>query len=114
MEQEKEIKQEQEQEQVQQEPVQTDSKALLIEVCNGGWQNGMAGKFNDMLKAEGYNTTRPTTYKKEQLDHTRIQVRQEGTGQDLIQYFSDARIEQMPDDYTGEADIRIVIGTRQK
>lgn len=96
------------------ESAQIDSKTLLIEVCNGGWQDGMAGRFNDMLKAEGYTTTKPTTYKKEQLEYTRIQVRQEGAGKDLISYFSDARIEQMPADYTGEADIRIVIGTKQK
>lgn len=104
----------QQQEEVKEKPVQIDSKTLLIEVCNGGYKDGMAGKYTDMLKAEGYQTSKPTTYKKEQLEHTRIQVRQEGTGQDLVSYFSDARIEQMPADYTGEADIRIVIGTRQK
>ncbi len=35
----------QQQEEVKQEPVQIDSKTLLIEVCNGGYTNGMAGKI---------------------------------------------------------------------
>lgn len=90
----------------------SDSKSLLIEVCNGGNVAGLAGRFTEKLSQEGYRLTEPTNYVGQQVDYTRIQVKTKGTGEDLISYFQDARVETAPDDM-GSADIRIVLGTNE-
>lgn len=89
-----------------------DSKSLLIEVSNGGNVTGLAGRFTEMLSEEGFRLTDPTNYSGEQLDYTRIQVKAEGAGQDLVKYFDHAKVELAPES-VGSADIRIILGTNE-
>ncbi len=89
-----------------------DSKSLLIEVSNGGNVTGLAGRFTEMLSQEGYRLTDPTTYNGEQVNYTRIQVKTQGAGKDLVKYFDNAKVEQAPSDM-GSADIRIILGTNE-
>lgn len=90
-----------------------DSKSLLIEVSNGGEVAGLAGRFTEKLAKEGFRLTEPTTYTGEQLNYTRIQVKTEGAGEDLVKYFDNARVEAAPSDM-GSADIRIILGTNEQ
>ncbi|MBQ5708708.1 MAG: LCP family protein [Anaerotignum sp.] len=89
-----------------------DSKSLLIEVANGGEVAGLAGRFTEKLANEGFRLVEPTTYHGEQMDYTRIQVKTEGAGKDLVKYFDKARVESAPSDM-GSADIRIILGTNE-
>ena len=90
-----------------------DSKSLKIEVSNGGNVAGLAGRFTELLEGEGFTLTEPTTYHGEQMNYTRIQVKTEGTGEDLVSYFDNAKVELAPDE-VGSADIRIILGTNEQ
>jgi hypothetical protein len=90
-----------------------DSKSLLIEVANGGEVAGLAGRFTEKLANDGFRLAEPTTYHGEQVGYTRIQVKTEGAGKDLVKYFDNAKVESAPSDM-GSADIRIVLGTNEK
>ena len=90
-----------------------DSKSLLIEVANGGDVAGLAGRFTQKLADDGYRLAEPTTYHGEQVDYTRIQVKNDGAGRELVKYFDDARVEGAPADMSS-ADIRIILGTNEK
>ena len=90
-----------------------DGKSLLIEVSNGGEVAGLAGRFTEKLANEGFRLAEPTTYHGEQINYTRIQVKTEGAGKDLVKYFDDARVETAPSDM-GSADIRIILGTNEQ
>ncbi len=90
-----------------------DSKGLTIEVSNGGEVAGLAAKFTERLKNDGYTLTEPTNYAGEQMNYTRIQVKTEGAGQDLIAYFDDARVQLAPQE-VGKVDIRIILGTNER
>lgn len=87
------------------------SKGLTIEVCNGGNVNGLARRFSDKLAADGYTVTEPTTYDGKQVEKTRIQVKEAGTGSDLVSYFANAAVETAPDELPTGVDIRIILGT---
>ena len=87
------------------------SKGLTIEVCNGGNINGLARRFSDKLAADGYTVTEPTTYDGKQMEKTRIQVKEAGTGSDLVSYFANAAVETAPDELPTGVDIRIILGT---
>lgn len=91
----------------------TDSKSLTIEVCNGGNVAGLAGRFTETLEADGYTLTEPTNYTGTQSAQTRIQVKSEGIGEDLVSYFTDAKIEVAPEEVPAGADIRIILGTKE-
>ena len=91
----------------------TDSKPLTIEVCNGGNVAGLAGRFTETLEADGYTLTEPTNYTGTQSAQTRIQVKSEGVGEDLVSYFTDAKIEVAPEEVPAGADIRIILGTKE-
>lgn len=97
---------------VVQEDGTIDSKSLLVEVCNGGNVTGLAGRFTEKLSEEGYRLTEPTNFTGEQKNYTRIQVKTEGAGKDLVKYFNDARVEVAPSE-VGSADIRIILGTNE-
>lgn len=90
----------------------TDSKSLLIEVANGGNVAGLAGRFTETLAAAGYRMAEAANYSGTQMDYTRIQVKAEGIGSDLVGYFDDARIE-VVSDVGSSADIRIILGTNE-
>lgn len=90
-----------------------DSKGYLIEISNGGITNGLAGRYTEKLAAEGYQMASATTYAGEQVSYTRIQVKESGIGNDLVQYFSNAKIEVAPNELKN-ADIRIILGLDEK
>ena len=89
-----------------------DTKSLLIQIYNGGNISGLAKKYTDMLTTEGYRLETPDTYRDTQMPYTRIQVKEDGIGEDLIRYFRNARIEVAPE-VVGGADIRIILGTEE-
>ena len=90
-----------------------DSKGLTIQIANGGSVAGLAARFTERLENDGYTLAEPTNDTGEQRKYTRIQVKTEGTGQDLVSYFKDARVEVAPS-AVGSADIRIVLGTEEQ
>lgn len=87
----------------------TSSKGLSIAVYNSTRTNGLAGKWKEKLVGEGYTVNRIETDRSGALDNTKILVRSEGVGQDLLTYFPSAVIE------VGEVDegfdIKIIIGS---
>lgn len=87
----------------------TSSKALNIAVYNSTKVNGLAGKWKEKLTTEGFKVSSVNTERSGVLENTKIVVRTEGTGQDLLPYFQGASIE------TGElpqgTDIKIVLGS---
>ncbi len=91
----------------------TSSKHKSIEVANGGETIGLAGRVRDTLKQEGFTISKISTYKGEQTDYTRIVVKEEGQGQDLLPYFDNAVI--VVDDLLlgGNDDILIILGLGQ-
>ncbi len=90
-----------------------DTKDLIIEVSNGAGVSGLAGTISTMLEDEGYETAEATTYGGERNSYTRIQVQMDGVGEDLVDYFKDARIEVSPDAVPDGVDIRIILGTSE-
>lgn len=93
--------------------IETSSKDKKIEVSNGGYTQGLAGKTRDKLKKEGYQITSVTTYQEEKLDYTRIIVGTDGMGEDLKQYFDDSKIEVNESLLSPGTDIKIILGTNE-
>ena len=96
------------------EGVTGDSKALSIEVSNGGSVPGLAAKYSKALQDAGYNVVDPTNYSGTQSTYTRIQVKKEGIGSDLISHFTDAKVEIAPNEIGSNAEIRIILGTKEQ
>ena len=98
----------------EEEDVSQSSKELNIEISNGGITNGMAGKKQEMLEELGYNVAAISTYNGEKKNNTRIVVKSEGIGEDLIDYFENAEI--IVDDTLigNEYDIKIILGLDEK
>lgn len=96
------------------EEEQGDSRQYSIEVANGGYTEGLAGRVSEVLKDEGYNITATTTYEGGKMEYTRIIVKEESIGGDLKEYFSDAKIEIDEEDMLSDGvDIKIILGTKQ-
>lgn len=85
------------------------SVGLVIEILNSTGINGLASSFQEKLVEQGMNVISIGNYSDSMLEHTKIIVKEEGYGEDLLQYFKDATIE------VGELgngiDIRIILGT---
>lgn len=85
------------------------SVGLVIEILNSTGINGLASSFQEKLVEQGMNVISIGNYSDSMLEHTKIIVKEEGYGEDLLQYFNDATIE------VGELgngiDIRIILGT---
>lgn len=96
-----------------QEPV-SDSKDLKIEVANGGITKGLAGEKQKMLEKLGYQVEFISTYTGEQKKETRIIVKEEGMGEDLKAYFTDAYIETDTSLLSNGIDIKIILGLDEK
>ncbi len=90
------------------------SKGLNIEVANGGTVQGLAGKTGNMLQEKGYTVTSVSTYSGDKTDYTRIVVKEKGIGDDLKQYFDEARIVVDSSLISPETDIKIIIGDKQQ
>lgn len=83
-----------------------------IEILNGGYTSGLAAKKQDMLQDLGYNVVNIADHDGTKTEHTKIYVRKDGQGEDLVQYFHDAKV-MVDEDKTADYDIVIVLGTEE-
>jgi len=91
------------------------SKDKNIEVSNGGSTQGLAGKFGQLLKQNGYQITGVSTYTGDDKEgYTRILVKNKGEGDDLKQYFSDGRVVVDDSLLSADVDIKIILGTDEE
>ncbi len=91
-----------------------DSREYRIEVANGGYTEGLAGRVRDYLQEEGYNISGVSTYTGAKKEYTRIIVKEKGIGGDLKEYFKDAKVELDEENLLpADIDIKIIIGTEQ-
>jgi LCP family protein required for cell wall assembly len=85
------------------------SKDAAIQVLNGAQLAGIASKYKDRLKTDGYNVANIGNYTGAYKPYTRILVKEPGLGEDLLAYFTDPIISvesNMPERF----DIVIIIG----
>ena len=89
------------------------SQDARIAVLNGSRIGGLARNIADKLYFNGYQIAHVGVYSGAQEYRTRIRVREEGLGEDLLQFFKDASIRvdsRMPADF----DIVIVVGRSEQ
>lgn len=84
------------------------SKKLKIQILNGSGVKGLAGKWSEKLVDEGYKVGGVSDYKDDNLTHTKIIVKKESVGLDLIKYFKNAQTE--VGNVTDGYDIVIAVG----
>ena len=85
------------------------SKGYQIEILNASGINGLAALYERELTENGYTVTHIGNYTLGSLTETRIVVREEGLGQDLLAFTGKGTIavEELPD----SVDIQILLGT---
>lgn len=86
------------------------TKQCTIHILNASQIPGLAAKYESQLKTEGYQITYIGNYSSEVLENTRIIVREEGIGGELVSYFQGARLEVDPTQ--SQSDITIILGTK--
>jgi len=87
------------------------SKKYSIEVYNAAYVSGLAKEWETYLEGEGYTISLIDSYQEEgPISQTRINVTEEGMGEDLLNYFPDAEINVVDSISTG-GDIQIYVGT---
>lgn len=84
------------------------SIGLAIEILNSTKINGLASSYQEKLIQKGMNVSRIGNYDGTMLNHTKIVVKEDGYGQDLLTYFKNATIE--VGDVGQGVDICIIIG----
>lgn len=88
------------------------SEGLKIRILNGSGISGLASAYKDILTLDLYNVTGIANYVQDDLEITRIVVKQEGMGLDLLKYFNEAVLE------TGQTregtDIEIILGKKDR
>ena len=89
----------------------TNSKDLAIEIANGSYTTGYAATNQQMLTASGYQVPTISTYEGEKTSYTRIYVREDGVGQDLLRFYPDAQLYTDPTMLNDGIDIYIILGT---
>lgn len=85
------------------------SLGAAIEILNGSGITGLAAKYQTSLLEGGYTVSKIGNYTSQTEQATRILVKEEGLGADLLEYFEGASIEvsQLPDG----VDIEIILGS---
>lgn len=85
------------------------SLGAAIEILNGSGITGLAAKYQTSLLEDGYTVSQIGNYTSQTEQATRILVKEEGLGADLLEYFEGASIEvsQLPDG----VDIEIILGS---
>ena len=86
------------------------SVGLSIEILNSTKVNGLASAFQNKLVEQGMNVIRIGNYDGATLENTRIIVKEEGYGEDLLEYFKDADIE--VGTLSKDVEIRVILGTK--
>ncbi len=99
----------------------SDSTSLKIAVLNSTGTKGLAGAWVEKLQADGYTNIYAGNYKVGQLEASKIIAVTDGTGTDLVSYFSGATLEtgtltsgfNLTDETvtTTDIDLFIIIGT---
>lgn len=84
------------------------SIGLSIEILNSTQINGLASSFQEKLIEQGMNVIRIGNYDGTMLPHTKIVVKEEGCGKDLLTYFKNATVE--VGKVSQDIDICIIIG----
>lgn len=87
-----------------------DSKDLRIEVANGSYTNGFAGKNREFLASKGFTNLECQDFDGIFVPETRIITRKDGMGQELLEYYPDAILATLPDELPSEVDIMIILG----
>ncbi|MDE7425947.1 MAG: LytR C-terminal domain-containing protein [Lachnospiraceae bacterium] len=86
------------------------SVGLPVEILNSTKVNGLASAFQNKLAEQGMNVIRIGNYTGNTLEKTKIIVKEDGYGQDLLDYFKDAEIE--VGTLSKDVEIRIILGNR--
>jgi hypothetical protein len=89
------------------------SANLNISVLNGSRYAGLASNIADVLRLSGYNVSNVGNYGGNQENRTRILVRREGTGTDLLPYFKNAVI-MVDTTIPPQFDIVIIVGRGER
>ena len=87
----------------------TSSMGLAIEILNSTQINGLASSMQEKLVEKGFNIAGIGNYSGDTLEHTKIIVKEQGMGEDLLAYFKNAEIE--VGELSQNVDIRIIIGS---
>lgn len=85
------------------------SIGLQIRILNGSGITGLAAHYKEKLSQEGYTISGIANYVNSSQTVTRIIVKEDGQGRDLLLYFKGASIE--VGDISSSADIEIILGT---
>ncbi len=85
------------------------SKDKVISIYNGANVSGLAKNFRDKLTSEGFTISSINNYDGGTLTNTKIVIKENGFGLDLLSYFSNAEIEvgEVPEG----VDIMIILGS---
>lgn len=94
-------------------PEPVSSKGLKIQVLNGTGKDGLAGRTQKKLKAEGYTVPTVGNYDR-RPERTLIIIPNEGMGEDLVSYFDKPEIKLQPENMPEGVDIQIIIGMADK
>ena len=84
-------------------------KVLKIQVLNGGYVNGQASETQNSLLSTGYNVTSVGTYQGEKANNTRIFVKEEGMGDEIVREFIGGEVIVDPN-IANNFDIVVVLG----
>ena len=76
-----------------------------LEIANGSNKNGFAKEKADLLKKDGYKISLISTFSGEKKENTRIIVKENGIGNDLLKYFKNAELEVNPKLISNGSDI---------
>lgn len=95
--------------------VYEDSYDKSIQVLNGSYTSGLAGKTKDLLQANGYIVGNIGDSNSTKAEETRIYVAKTGQGDDLKKFFTNVKIMVNPQKVEEFGyDITIVIGTKDE
>lgn len=86
------------------------SVGLSVEILNSTKVNGLASAYQNRLAEQGMNVIRIGNYAGNTLEKTKIIVKEEGYGTDLLNYFEDATLE--VGTLSKDVEIRIILGTK--
>lgn len=96
--------------------VYEDSFNKSIQVLNGSYTSGLAGKTKKLLEAKNYTIGRIGDFSGTKSEETKIYVDKEGYGNDLLKFFTNAQVIVNPQKIKelGGYDIAIVLGTKDE
>ena len=97
---------------VKAEDTSNDLKTKSIQIGNSTGVSGLAGKYQEVLEADGYNITDIFTYQTQVLDTTKIVVKEGLKADELKDYFSEPLVVEDSSLLPEGADVLIILGTK--